>query len=280
MPFTRHFFAASLLLVAVSAPAALAQAPKIGFNVPLGDGPFTYDTAEQHKIKVSVVARGMDHPYSLTFLPDNVILVTEHTGKLRVVRNGKLDPQPVAGVPTVRAVRSGGLLDIEAHPDYASNGYIYLTHTKPNPDVDGESAVALMRAKFDGKSLTDQTDLWRGAWSPNASGSRIAFGLDGKIYLTTGAPFDDSSQDLSSPYGKVLRLNQDGSIPADNPFVVRKAHSGEIYSLGIAISSGSRCIRSPAPCWPPSTVRTGRRSEPDPAGQKLRLAGGDLRPRL
>ena len=235
MPFNRFFsafFFSSALLLTLSAPAAMAQSKPIGFNVPLGDGPFTYDTAEQHGIKVSVVARGMDHPYSLTFLPDDVILVTEHTGKLRAIRNGKLDPEPVEGVPKARAFRSGGLLDIEADPNYAQNGYLYLTYTKPNPDVDGESAVALIRAKFDGKALTDVTELWRGAWSPNASGSRIAFGLDGKIYLTTGAPFDDSSQDLSSPYGKVLRLNQDGSIPADNPFVGQEGALGEIYSLG------------------------------------------------
>jgi glucose/arabinose dehydrogenase len=181
-----------------------------------------------------VVARGIPHPWSLAFLPNGDMLVSEHGGRLRIIRNGVLDPEPVAGVPKVLAYRSGGLLDIVPHPKFAQNKLIYFTYTKPRDEnaKQGESAIALARAKFDGKAFTEVTDLLRGEWSPNASGSRIAFSPDGYIYMTTGAPFDESSQNLENVYGKVLRLREDGSAPPDNPFVGRPGTRPEIFSFG------------------------------------------------
>jgi len=220
------------LFLALASLALAQQQPVIGIPPqPLGPGPFVFDTAEQHKIRVTVVARGIPHPWSLTFLTNGDMLVTEHGGQLRILRNGVLDPTPVAGVPKVLAYRSGGLLDIVAHPKYAENHLVFFTYTKPG-EKQGESAIALARAKFDGKALTEVTDLFRGEWSPNASGSRIAFSPDGFIYMTTGAPFDDSSQNLGSVYGKVLRLREDGSVPPDNPYVNRPGARPEVFSFG------------------------------------------------
>src|SRR5258708_24542456 len=98
---------------------------------PLGDGPFVFDTAEQHKVRVVVVTKGLANPWSFAFLPDGSILVTERGGTLRIIHHGVLDPQPVAGVPRSRAVRLGGLLDIVVHPKFAHNKFVYLTYSNP-----------------------------------------------------------------------------------------------------------------------------------------------------
>ncbi len=98
---------------------------------PLGAGPFVLDTAEQHKVRVVVVTKGLKNPWSLAFLPDGQMLVTERGGRLRIIRNGVLDPQPVAGAPEARAVRLGGLLDVALHPRFAENKLVYITYSKP-----------------------------------------------------------------------------------------------------------------------------------------------------
>src|SRR5450631_2016014 len=119
----------TILLVA----AAMAQQP-IGVPVaPLGNGPFVFDTAEQHKIRVSVVTKGLEHPWSLVFLPDGSMLVTERPGRLRVIRDGKLDPRPITGVPAVRQIGNSGLMDVALHPKFAENKLVYLTYNKPGP---------------------------------------------------------------------------------------------------------------------------------------------------
>ncbi len=220
-----------MMALGVLAGSLAAQAPPIGFSEPLGAGPFVFDTAEQHKIRVTVVARGMNHPFSLAFPGDGVILVNERRGNMRVVRNGVLDPAPVAGVPKAFVYRSAGLLDLALHPKFAENHWVYFTYSKAGPK-EGESAITLARAVWDGKALVGATDLFRGEWSTSASGSRIAFGQDGLIYMTTGAPFDDSAQNLGSVLGKVLRLNEDGTPAAGNPFIGQAGARPEIFSYG------------------------------------------------
>lgn len=205
----------------------------IGIPVlPLGEGPWTFDTAEQHKIRVSVVARGLSHPWAIAFLPDSGMLVTERPGRLRVIRDGVLDPHAISGVPEVRTDGNGGLMDVAVHPDFSEKGLVYLTYTKPVEN--GWGAPALAVGRLVGGALTDVRDLVvTEAYEGNSGlNGRIAFGGDGKIYISTGGRVGDAAQDPMSLRGKVLRLEDDGSVPADNPFLNRLNYRPEIYSLG------------------------------------------------
>jgi glucose/arabinose dehydrogenase len=216
--------------------------PQIGIApVTLSNAPYTFDTAEQHKIRVVVVARGLAHPFSLAFLPNGDALVTERGARLRIVRGAtgaqaRLEPEPLAGVPAQPAFRGGGLQEIALHPKFATNQFVYFTYNKAgavgqNPNQ-RQSAVTLARGRFDGKTLTGVEDLFTGDWSNGASGSRLAFGRDGLIYMTTGAPFGDQAQKMDTVYGKVLRLREDGSVPGDNPFTGKSGLRPEVFSLG------------------------------------------------
>lgn len=212
-------------------PAAGQQAPPIGLpHMALGAGPFVFDTAEQHKIRVTVVARGIVHPWSLAFLPDGDMLITERGGRLRIVRDGRLDPQPLAGVPPVHAKRNAGLFDLLLDPKFAENKVLYFTYSKPGPN--GRLATTLARGRLERSGLTDVHDLFQCEWTTVYGGSRIAFGRDGMIYMTTGAATGTLAQDTNSDYGKVLRLRPDGTVPSDNPFVGRAGYKPEIYTLG------------------------------------------------
>lgn len=224
-----------LFLAALALPITIRaqQAPPIGIpHVALGAGPFVFDTGEQHKIRVVVVARGIPHPWSLAFLPDGNMLITERGGRLRMIRDGVLDPQPIAGIPKVNAVRNGGLFDIALHPKYADNKLVYFTYTKPGDN--GKFATALARGRFDRGALTEVRDLFVGEPTTVLGGSRLVFGRDGMIYMTTGAAVGDTAlaQDPKSDYGKILRLRDDGTVPPDNPFVGRAGYKPEIYSMG------------------------------------------------
>jgi len=220
-------------LFGLIAATAVAQAP-IGVPVaPLGNGPFVFDTAEQHKIRVSVVAKGLEHPWSLVFLPDGSMLVTERPGRLRVIRDGKLDPKPISGVPAVRLIGNSGLMDVALHPKFAENKLVYLTYNKPGPNK--TIATALARGRLENGALTDVRDIFVADWLPeeaNGYNSRMAFGRDGMIYVSNGASNSDASQDPKSHRGKIMRLRDDGTVPQDNPFVGRTGYKPEIYSMG------------------------------------------------
>ena len=195
---------------------------------PLGAGPFTYHTAEGQDIRVVVFARGLKHPWSIAFVPSGEMLVSERGGQLRVIRNGKLDPQPVAGAPMVLAAGLSGLGDIALHPQFVTNHFVYLSYNKPAGD--GKSALGVARGVWDGKALTQTRDVF--VASDASSVSRLAFGRDGKLYVSTFGGLGDSAQNPMSLAGKVLRLNDDGSVPKDNPFVGKSEHNPEIYTLG------------------------------------------------
>ena len=215
------------------APAQQQQPtpPPIGLpHVALGGGPFVIDTAEQHKVRVVVVTKGLSHPWSLAFLPGGNMLVTERAGRLRIIRDGVLEPEPLHGIPKVNAVRNAGLFDIALHPKFAENKLIYFTYSKPGED--GKSATTLARGKLDGAGLSNVQDLFVSEWSTVLGGSRIAFAKDGTIFMTTGAAFGNLAQDPNSDYGKVLHFNDDGSIPSGNPFAGRAGYKPEIYTLG------------------------------------------------
>ena len=209
-----------------------AHGQPIGIPVPpLGAGPWTFDTAEQHKIQVSVVASGLSHPWAIAFMPDGDLLVTERPGRLRVIRDGVLDPQAISGVPEVRSEGNGGLQDVALHPDFAENRLVYLTYTKPMEN--GWGAPALAMGRLEAGALIDVRDLIvTEAYEGNSGlNSRIAFGGDRKLYMSTGGRIENVAQEPMSLRGKVLRMEDDGSAPADNPFINR-GYRPEIYTLG------------------------------------------------
>ena len=233
MKLGRCVLLTALVLPCLLAPGQAQEGSRIGVPVPpLGDGPWVFDTAEQHRIRVSVVTRGLSHPWAMAFLPDGGMLVTERPGRLRILRGGVLDPQPVAGVPEVRNEGNGGLLDVALHPRFADNGLVYLTYTRPA--INGWGAPSLARGRLEGGALVGVEDLvvtdpYEGNQGLNG---RIAFGRDGKLYMSTGGRVGNLAQDLASLRGKILRLNDDGSAPPDNPFAAKPGHRPEIYTLG------------------------------------------------
>ena len=209
------------------------QQPPLGVPVPpLGAGPWVFDTAEQHKVRVSVVTKGLSHPWALAFLPDGDMLVTERPGRLRIVRRGVLDPQAISGVPQVRTDGNGGLMDVAVHPRFADNHFVYLTYTKPAGN--GMGAPALARGRLEAGALADVRDLLvTDAFEGNSGlNGRVVFGRDGKVYMSTGGNVGNVAQDPMSLRGKILRLDDDGSVPPDNPFVGQAGYRPEIYTLG------------------------------------------------
>ena len=197
----------------------------------LPDEPMVFDTAEAGPIRVTAT-KGLSHPWSLTFLPDGDILVTERPGRLRIVRDGTLDPQPISGVPEVYATGLGGLMDIALHPQFSENGLVYMSYIKPIGEDD--HTPALFRGRLEGMALVDGVDVFvsRSKMGGPVAGSGMIFGPDGNVYMAVGGAGDDVAQDPTYHTGKMVRLADDGSVPPDNPFVDREGYLPEIYSLG------------------------------------------------
>jgi glucose/arabinose dehydrogenase len=214
-----------------------APPPIIWPSPPLADGPIVLDTGIQHQIRL-IVTKGLNQPWSMAFLPDGGILITERAGRLRIVRNGVLDPNPIAGVPQVQAQRLSGLMDLALHPRFSENKLVYFTYHKPAGDngAKGENSagiITLARRRWDGAALTDVRDLFSAI--QNANASRIVFGRDGMVYMTVGIgdpPAAARAQDPNDLAGKVLRLRDDGTVPPDNPFVGRAGYRPEIFTMG------------------------------------------------
>src|SRR5580692_39165 len=230
----------SLVMLFFATPfSCIAQQQTVGVPVPpLGPGPFVFDTAEQHKIRVTVVARGFVHPWAVAFLPDGTMLITERPGRIRLVRNGVLDPKPIANLPEPKTDGNGGLMDIALHPRFAENHLVYFTYDKPVERDEGAPTVA--RGRLEGGVLTDVRDLVVTDAYEGTGGlsGRIAFGRDGMLYMATGGNVGWVAQEPNSLRGKILRLRDDGSVPPDNPFVGRAGYRPEIYSLGHRNSLG------------------------------------------
>lgn len=228
------------LTIALGPAVALAQQPPpIGVApVVLNAGPYTFDTAEQHGLRVVVVARGLNHPFAIAPLPNGDALVTERGRALRLVRgiggaSPAVDPAPVAGLPVPPTIRGGGWQEVILHPKFAENRLVYLSYNAAGTGADAtKSAVAIGRGRFTGTAIEGFTEIFRGDYRDGNSGSRLAFGPDGFLYVTTGAPNGDYGQQLSSAYGKVLRLRDDGTVPPDNPFVGRPGARGEVFAYG------------------------------------------------
>jgi glucose/arabinose dehydrogenase len=211
----------------------------------LGAGPWDL-AAGRGRVHVSVVTKGVDHPWGIAFLPDGGMLVTERPGRLRVIRNGVLDPTPIGPLPQMLATVLGGLLDVALHPNFAQNRLIYLTYSKPG-EGEGNATTAVLRAKWDGGStLTDVKDIlvanaYHGGPGTDQSagpaggsyGSRLAFDRNGLLYVTLGdRNYGKMAQEPGSHIGKILRIRDDGSVPPDNPFVGKPGYLPEIYTLG------------------------------------------------
>jgi len=241
----------SIALIFVVATGRAQQAPAtyedpsggyVGF--PLGDTPQAF-RAGKTSYRV-VPMKGLTRPWALAFLPNGDILITERGGRLRIVRNGVLDAREIIGIPPVLRLRGFGLMDIALHPRFAENRLIYFTYSKPKAGEKDVAAATLARARYEGGyALSDVRDVFvSNAWTDQASMARIVFGRDGKIYMSIGMThpgrFGDprDAQDPASHGGKVLRLNDDGTAPADNPFVGREGYRPEIYALGIRNSLG------------------------------------------
>jgi glucose/arabinose dehydrogenase len=185
------------------------------------------------KIKVETVARGLNQPWGLAFLPDGRKLVTEKPGRLRIVAKDGAVSAPIAGVPKVVALGQGGLLDVALDPAFADNGLVYLSYSEPG---EGGAGTAVARGKLGDGRLENVEVIFR--QKPKVSGgnhfgSRLAFSPDGKLFVTLGERFTfGPAQDLGSDLGKIVRINPDGSIPNDNPFVGQEGKLPEIWSYG------------------------------------------------
>jgi glucose/arabinose dehydrogenase len=236
MRFTWRLTASALALLAL--PLAAQQevpmrgntpvAPQ-GIKVPpLPDAPVRYETAEGQNIRVSVYARGFTNAWSLAFVSDDTILVAERGGQIKVVRNGVVDPQPVAGAPVARGQGLSGM-DLALHPEFDRNRAVYISYTKPLDEK--RTTLAVARAVWDGKGLREATDIFVGE---GGGGGPIAFGGDGMLYVASGGGGGgpNATQTLNNIGGKILRLTDTGSVPKDNPFVGRADARPEVFTMG------------------------------------------------
>lgn len=196
--------------------------------------------SEKLNFRIDTVLTDLGSPWGIAFLPDGSMLFTEKEGNLRLYKNGELHPKPIDGVPEVRYKGQGGLLDIELHPDYERNGWLYLSYSEPaqegeEGDPDGGNTT-FIRAKLQNHHLVNKEVIFNA--KPNYTktqhyGGRIEFDQQGYLFLTVGDRGGRPEAQLLSTYrGKVLRLNDDGSIPTDNPFLAQEGAHPEIYSYG------------------------------------------------
>jgi glucose/arabinose dehydrogenase len=213
----------AFLLAIALATGAAAQAPKSPTPRPV-DAP----------LRVTEVIKGLEHPWAIEFLPEGRLLVTERPGRLRIVaRDGGLSA-PLAGVPQVFAQGQGGLLDVALSPRFATDSLVYLSYAEPG---EGGAGTAVARARLAGDRLEEVQVIWRQApkvRGANHWGSRMVFAKDGTLFVTLGDRFTykEEAQSLANTIGKIIRINADGSVPKDNPFVGRKDAKPEIWSYG------------------------------------------------
>jgi glucose/arabinose dehydrogenase len=261
-----RLFAAALLTICLCATSQ--SQPRRPAPPTLGEGPWDIQT-ETGMVHVSVLTRELESPWSLAFLPNGDMLVTERPGRLRVIRAGTLDPAPIEGLPDLVATGISGLFGLALHPQFEANRLIYFAYPKPQPDDRDSLTLAVARARWDGgASLADVEDIFvANDWystamsqennrccgqgpSSGSFGARIAFDGENRLYITSGdRNWGEKSQDPQSHIGKILRVNDDGSIPADNPFLGMRDYLPEIYTLGHRNPTGLRFDSETGDLW-------------------------------
>ncbi len=229
MPGIRN---AAAMAAAVSLSACSAPPPASGQEGGAPRSPSPSATAAP--IRVETVVRGLEHPWALAFLPDGRLLVTERPGRLRIVDGSGNLSAPLGGVPKVWANGQGGLLDVAIDPEFARNRLVYLSFSEPG---EGGAGTAAARGRLAERGLENVEVIYRQqpkTGHGNHFGSRLVFTQDGKLFITQGDRQDQRPlvQDLSTLIGKIVRINPDGSIPEDNPFVGRAGARPEIWSVG------------------------------------------------
>ena len=256
----RHVSTSALLIVAAAILLAASSGAQHGqtfapHELNAGDAPppimwatpdlprhsLDVESAEERKLKVTVLAKHLEQPWSIAFLPDGSMLVTERVGRLRVLRDDKLEEQPVAGVPDVQPGGPRGLqglMDVVLHPQFERNHWVYLTYHKRTAGDQGLGAQAgattLARGEWNGSALVNVKDIFESG-ATGTEASRLVFGRDGMLYMSISAPGSPTvkrAQDPGDYAGKVVRLRDDGTVPPDNPFVTRTGYKPAIYTLG------------------------------------------------
>jgi glucose/arabinose dehydrogenase len=260
--------AAAVLTVTFGASLPAQSQPPRPPPPTIPDGPWDLRT-ETGMVHVSVLSKELESPWGLAFLPDGDMLVTERPGRLRVIRDGKLDPNPIEGLPDLVSAGISGLFGLALHPDFERNRYIYVAYPKPQPADRDALTLAVARARWDGgSSLVDVEDIfvakdWYstamsrennrccGQGPSNGSfGARLEFDRENRLYITSGdRNWGEKAQDPASHIGKILRVNDDGSVPDDNPFVRRRGYLPEIYTLGHRNQTGLRFDPATGDLW-------------------------------
>ena len=260
-PFRSQIIVQVLLLALAGLGAATAaqsqeadaapNPPRRPQTPPLGEGPWDFDT-EQQRIHVTVITKGLDHPWAMAFLGNGDMLVTERPGRLRVIRDGALEPAPIGGLPAIEPGLIGGLLDIALHPDFEENRLLYFAYSTPDPNDPTLSTTAVARARWDGGAMLANVedvfvaDTWYGpdmasglerccgqGPAGGSYGSRIVFDGNGLLYITIGdRNWGERAQDPSTHFGKIVRIHDDGTVPSDNPFIGMDGYRPDLYTIG------------------------------------------------
>ena len=192
------------------------------------------EQSQQHDFRIETLADGLAHPWGLAFLPDGGILITERSGALRLFKDGQLQDEEISGVPEVVARGQRGLLDVALHPGFADNRFVYLSYSGAG---EGGANTEVARGSFDGTALNDLEVIFRAepkVGGGNHFGSRLLFAPDGTLYVTLGERYSykEEAQNPGNHLGTIVRLNDDGSVPDDNPFVGQQDARPEIFSYG------------------------------------------------
>jgi aldose sugar dehydrogenase len=216
---------AMMILLSFATTFGCANAPPTG-----GTDNVVFETQDKIKFQVETIASGLEVPWGFAFLPNRDLLFTERLGRVRIIENGKLRQEPVYTVPDVEPSSESGLMDISVHPDFAKNSFVCLAYAY---NKDGKR-VKVVRYKYSGGKFSEPKTIVEDIpGAPNHAGTRARFGPDGKLYVTTGDATDwNLAQKTDSLAGKTLRLNDDGTIPKDNPFVGQAEYRPEIWTTG------------------------------------------------
>ena len=268
MPRFRHAITTSLTVCAALLPSVTrAQAPAAPTPTP------TSLTTQAGPLRVERLAQ-LENPWGMAYLPDGRLLVTEKPGRLRIVAAGALTPTAITGVPRVASRGQGGLLDVAVDPAFATNGFVYLSYAEladsqppagardPGDPrfgsfVDSTDAElkggAVARARLDGTTLRDLKVIWRQlpkTIGRGHTGGRLVFGTDGTLFITSGDRMRfDPAQDSSTNIGKVVRINTDGTIPANNPFTGRAGASADVFAMGSRNAIGAALHPTTGQLW-------------------------------